>query len=68
MCILSRVIEILKALKSKLAKSTEFIEPNYIYTALEVPNDPDYSKQWNMRSINVESAWDENKGSGVTVP
>jgi len=29
--------------KSKLAKSTEFIEPNYIYTALEVPNDPDYS-------------------------
>lgn len=58
---------LLNALKSKLAKSTEFVEPNYIYTALEVPNDPDYSKQWNLRSINVESAWDENKGSGVTV-
>src|SRR4028118_2051809 len=58
---------ILNALKSKLAKSTEFVEPNYIYTALEVPNDPDYSKQWNLRSINVESAWEENKGSGVTV-
>lgn len=58
----------LKALKkSKLAKSTEFIEPNYVYTALEAPNDPDYSKQWNLRSINVESAWDENKGSDVTV-
>lgn len=53
--------------KSKLAKLTEFIEPNYKYTALEVPNDPEYSKQWNMRSINVESAWDENKGSGATV-
>ena len=57
----------LNALKSKLAKSAEFIEPNYIYTSLEVPNDPDYIKQWNLRSINIESAWDETKGSGVTV-
>jgi len=58
----------LKALKkSKLAKSTEFIEPNYTYSAFEVPNDPDYSKQWNLRSIKVESAWDETKGSGMTV-
>jgi len=58
----------LKALKkSKLAKSTELIEPNYTYSAFEVPNDPDYSKQWNLRSIKVESAWDETKGSGMTV-
>lgn len=53
--------------KSKLAKSTEFIEPNYVYKAVGVPDDPDYSKQWNLRSINIESAWDETKGSGVTV-
>lgn len=53
--------------KSKFAKETEYIEPNYIYTALEAPNDPDYSKQWNLRSINVESAWGETKGKGVTV-
>ena len=57
----------LKELKSKLAKSTEFIEPNYIYTSLEFPNDPDYVKQWNLHNINIESAWDETKGSGVTV-
>jgi serine protease len=53
--------------KSNIAKSTEFIEPNYIYRAFDVPNDPDYSKQWNLRSINIESAWDETKGNGVTV-
>jgi len=53
--------------KSKLSKETEFIEPNYIYSQSEVPNDPDYSQQWNLRSINVESAWDDTKGSGVTV-
>lgn len=56
-----------KLKKSKLAKETEYIEPNYIYTALVAPNDPDYSKQWNLRSINVEAAWSETKGKGVTV-
>src|SRR6478672_3693476 len=60
--------KLLKALrKSDLAKKTESIEPNYIYKALGVPNDPFYSKQWNLRSINVESAWDDTKGAGVTV-
>jgi serine protease len=53
--------------KLGFGKLTEFIEPNYIYQAYEVPNDPEYSQQWNLRSINVESAWDETKGSGVTV-
>jgi len=52
---------------SKIAKYTEYIEPNYIYRAYEVPNDPQYGQQWNMRSISIESAWDETKGSGVTV-
>jgi serine protease len=60
--------KLLNALKkSKLATETEYIEPNYLYFAFEVPNDPEYNKQWNLRSINVESAWDETKGSGVTV-
>jgi serine protease len=60
--------QLLSALKkSNLAKETEYIEPNYIYTFKEVPNDPEYSKQWNLRSINVESAWDDTKGSGITV-
>jgi serine protease len=59
---------LLKALKkSNLAKDTEYIEPNYVYSAFEIPNDPMYNKQWNLRSINVESAWNETKGSGTTV-
>ncbi len=53
--------------KLGIGKLTEFIEPNYIYKKFDVPNDPEYSKQWNLRSINIESAWDETKGSGVTV-
>lgn len=73
--------------KSDFAKKTEYIEPNYIYSAFKlpsnavaqvpdstntdgvtnVPNDPMYSQQWNLRSINVEGAWNQTKGSGVTV-
>jgi serine protease len=64
----------LNALKKSVGKYTEYIEPNYIYEANaiildggKVPNDPLYGKQWNLRSINVESAWQETKGNGVTV-
>jgi serine protease len=64
----------LNGLKKSLGKYTEYIEPNYIYEANaiifdggKVPNDPMYGKQWNLRSINVESAWQETKGDGVTV-
>lgn len=60
--------QLIKALrKSPLKQLTEYIEPNYVYHTLEMPNDPDYSKQWNLRSINVEQAWDETKGEGVVV-
>jgi serine protease len=52
---------------SPLKQYVEHVEPNYIYHAFFAPNDPDYSKQWNLRSINIEGAWDETKGSGVTV-
>lgn len=58
----------LKALKqSPLQKDTEYIEPNYHYYALGIPNDPDYAKQWNLHNIHVERAWEDSTGSGVTV-
>lgn len=53
--------------RSSLSQDTEYIEANYLYHALETPNDPDYTKQWNFRNINIEQAWDETKGEGVTV-
>jgi len=53
--------------KSPLRKDTEYIEPNYIYHQFETPNDPEYTKQWNLRSINMEQAWDDSKGDDVVV-
>ena len=60
-----KLLDTLKS--SNLRKYTEFIEPDYIYRTYAVPNDPEYGKQWNMRSINVEPAWDQTKGKGITV-
>ncbi|MEM9213549.1 MAG: DUF5942 domain-containing protein [Cyanobacteria bacterium P01_F01_bin.150] len=60
--------QLIKQLKrSDLKQYTQSIEPNYIYRALDVPNDPDYSRQWNLKSINMEQAWSHSKGDGVTV-
>jgi serine protease len=59
---------LLKALRrSSLMDVMEAIEPNFEYRTLAVPNDPDYGKQWNLRSINVEAAWRETQGAGITV-
>ncbi|MEL6496307.1 MAG: S8 family peptidase [Cyanobacteria bacterium J06623_7] len=60
-----RVLQELR--RSPLSKETEYIEANYLYHTTAVPNDPQYNKQWNFRDINLEQAWDETKGAGVTV-
>ncbi|MEM6614532.1 MAG: S8 family peptidase [Cyanobacteria bacterium P01_C01_bin.72] len=60
-----KVLQELK--RSPLRKDTEYIEANYLYHATATPNDPQYNKQWNFRNINLEQAWDETKGAGVTV-
>ncbi|WP_083624895.1 S8 family peptidase [Planktothrix serta] len=36
-------------------------------TVNTIPNDPLYGQQWNFRSINIEGAWSETQGEGVTV-
>jgi serine protease len=57
----------LNPLKKRLKGTTEAIDRNYRYQAFAIPNDPNYSQQWNFRSINVEQAWDDSQGEGVTV-
>ncbi|MCF3110107.1 S8 family serine peptidase [Niabella sp. CC-SYL272] len=54
----------------KNAPEIDFIEPNYIYHAAEVPNDPYYTNaQWNMQAggygCQASTAWNNHKtGSG----
>jgi serine protease len=47
----------------------EWAHPNYFYRFQSVPNDPSYSRQWNLDLINMPSAWDitGTRSGGVTV-
>ncbi|OUL25405.1 S8 family peptidase [Nostoc sp. 106C] len=49
----------------------EFLKPNAdeeeVTPSLTGPNDQYYSKQWNFHNINIEGAWSQTKGSGITV-
>jgi serine protease len=42
-------------------------QPNYIRHLQSVPNDPGYSRQWNMDDIQMLAAWNINKGAGQGV-
>ncbi|QDZ40672.1 peptidase S8 [Euhalothece natronophila Z-M001] len=57
----------LQPLKDLVKEATEAIDRNFIYQTFDIPNDPYYSQQWNFRSINLEKAWDESQGEGITV-
>ncbi len=48
----------------------EFAEPNYIYRAFRIPNDPLFKQQWNLNNtekpavdIGITKAWDLQTGS-----
>lgn len=45
----------------------EHVEPNYVYHALMVPDDPRFEDQWSFRMIGAPEAWDRATGKGVTV-
>ncbi len=47
---------------------TKYAEPNYIYRASIVPNDPFFaSKQWGPQKINALAAWDVTTGNANSV-
>ena len=44
-----------------------FAEPVTRVSALWVPNDPDFARQWHLRAAGAPAAWDATRGQGVTV-
>lgn len=63
--------EILANVRQELGQYAQTIEPNYYYKidfgGSTKPNDPLYGKQWNLRAINIEKAWESTKGKGAIV-
>lgn len=43
------------------------VELSYPVQAYWEPNDPDYSKQWGMKSVNAPNAWNYTQGQGAVV-
>jgi type VII secretion-associated serine protease mycosin len=61
--------ELATATRLKRLPAVRYAEPDYVYRAFRVPNDPYYaSDQWNLPQINAPAAWDITTGSiSVTV-
>jgi thermitase len=56
----------------KLRKNphVEYVEPNFVYRALAVPNDPYYRNQWGPKYTLTEEAWDlvsSSKRSSIVI-
>ncbi len=41
----------------------EYAEPDALHRPEATPTDPSFPRQWNMRAINLERAWDINDGA-----
>ncbi len=51
---------------SKL-NEVEWAEPRYLHNTAFVPDDPNYSLQWNLQKIKAEEAWDVTTGDTSVV-
>ncbi|MBD2771634.1 DUF5942 domain-containing protein [Iningainema tapete] len=55
----------------EIAWQAEYLQPSDIEetktAAVNEPNDPMYSKQWNLHNIGVVGAWSTTKGKDITV-
>jgi serine protease len=45
----------------------EYAQPRYLVHPLFVPTDPIYARQWNFPQIDMERAWDINRGASSDV-
>lgn len=59
--------EAIQRLKANNAKDIDFVEPAYAGTPNTIPNDPNYSSQWNLSDINAPAGWDISTGSPAVV-
>jgi len=45
----------------------EWVQPNYFRRFNATPNDPSYTRQWNLDAIKMPQAWDINPGSRSSI-
>ncbi len=57
-------LELIRQLQTR--GDVEYAEPNSIFYARKVPNDPAYGVQWHYKAMNLEAAWDITDGTTGT--
>lgn len=60
----SSKIELTRALLST-STAVEYVEPDYIATALDIPDDPLFPSQWGLSKIQSPGAWNVTHGSST---
>lgn len=58
-------LEVVKSLNAD--PRVEYAEPNYLYRAFILPNDPGYPNQWGLTKVNAPTAWDTTTGDASIV-
>ncbi|HPN52011.1 MAG TPA: S8 family serine peptidase [Anaerolineaceae bacterium] len=53
--------------KYKTDPRVAYVEPDYIFKADMVPNDPSYGAQWGLGKINAPAAWDITTGDSSVI-
>ncbi|HEX2962533.1 MAG TPA: S8 family serine peptidase [Ignavibacteriales bacterium] len=53
--------------KVKSTGEVLWAEPHFVYKTSTVPNDPSYSQQWSLATIQAELAWGITKGSDAII-
>lgn len=67
-CTISGGKSVLQAVDDcKKDPNVEYAEPNYIYRAFVVPNDPRFSQLYGMDKIDAPEAWDKQTGSASVI-
>lgn len=59
--------QVVDRMKKEDTDAIEFAEVDILLPPLYIPNDPTYPNQWHHPKIGSATAWDNAKGSGVTV-
>jgi len=59
----------LEKVQAAFAKNSavEYVEKDYIFEPVAIPNDPYYPNQWHLPAINAPVAWDITKGSSIPI-
>ena len=47
--------------------SIQYAEPDPVFAAASIPNDPSFAQEWGLTKIQAPQAWDVTQGGGIPI-